>query len=183
MFKLGSFEKELFEGMKKNLEKNASEQSLEVQKTNLKIAQSLNLLKDMLSNNKLDKQSNIIEKFLNKKASKIDVIKSFDDEFNSKINDSLAKEITKMLVKANFGNDAIKKMVKEKENKYDNLFSKSSSKNVSYIGHQSVDLFNKNFVKDIQVLDKLSKLIDPLEKEINNETVLDENSSDDTFED
>lgn len=184
MFKLGSFEKELFESMKKNLEKNASEQSFEKKKADLKVAQNLNALKDLFVENKLDKQASILSKYIEKKASKIDVIKSFDNEFNSKLNDELVVKVGNLLSNSGFGVDAISQMVKKKENKYESLFSKHASRSISYKGHQSVDLFNSEFVKDNQVLNKLSKLLDPLEKEINNETVLDVNSSDDsTFED
>lgn len=183
MFKQSSFEKEIFEGMKSNLQKNASEQSLESKKMDIKIAQSLNALKDLLKQNNFKKQEYVLEKYIEKKASKIDVIKTFDADFNKSLKDDLVIKVASLLSSSGFGLDAVSKMVKEKENKYDCLFSKSASREVSYKGHQSVDMFNKSFVKDNQVLNRLSKLLDPLEKEIKNETVLDSNLSDDDFED
>lgn len=186
MFKQGSFEKEIFESMKKGLKEKASEQSSEIKKRNLKIAQSLEALKTILKENNFINQSDVVSKYIEKKASKVEVAKSFNNEFRKKVSEKVNNELKYLFSRAEFNEDLINGMLVNKfENKYENLFTTSKTRSInSFSGNQPQDMFDKNVFKDNQVLAKLSKLIDPLEKEINNETVLDANMSDDnTFED
>lgn len=185
MFKQSSFEKEIFESMKSNLKSSSQKNELEKKSVEIKIAQNLNIIKDLLKDNKFEKQASVIEKYINKKASKVSVINSFNKEFKDNLNSKLEEKLLYHFAKADFSKEAVDKMIKkEAVNKFDELFSKHASRSVvSFSGNLGTDIFNKNVFKNNQVLEKISKLIDPLEQEINNETVIDENLSDDDFED
>lgn len=185
MFKLGSSEKELFQNMKKNLGTNAENILNEKEKYALKVAQQLDTIGTLLDQNNFPVQAHVITKFLEKKATKDQVINSFDKSFNDRANDDLKIKLKNLFAQASFNDNSIKKMIKTSSNKYDGLFTVSKHRSLKSFGESEKpynDLFNKNkTVVENKYLRILAELSDPLESKINFEEEL--NIKDNDFED
>lgn len=185
MFKLGSSEKELFENMKKNLGKNASDMSNEKEKHALKVAQNLDIIGTLLDQNNFPVQAHVITKFLEKKATKDQVINSFDKSFNDRANTQLKEKLHKLFIEASFNEKNINKMIQTPSNKFNNLFTISNKRSLKSFGESEKpinDFFNKTkSVVENKYLRILAELSDPLEDKINFEDELELNDND--FED
>lgn len=170
MFKLGSSEKELFDNMKQNLGKNAEVFANVKEKQALKVAQHLDMIGTLLDENNFPVQAHVLTKYLEKKATKDQLIKSFDESFNHRINDQLKDKLRKLFSEASFNESTINKMIKTSSNKFESSFTVGKNRSYKSVGNHELpynDLLNKKeVVKDNKYLSRIAQLTDPLENEI-----------------
>jgi hypothetical protein len=183
MFKLGSVEKELFDNMKQNLSKNAEDLVNVKEKQALKVAQNLDKIGTLLDKNNFPVQAHVLTKYLEKKATKDQLIKSFDQSFNDRVNDNLKDQLRQLFTEASFDDKTINKMIKTSSNKFDNLFTVGKNRSYKAVGESEKpynDKLNKQEVfQDNKYLRRLAQLTDPLEEEVEDLSFEDELEIDD----
>jgi len=170
MFKLGSFEKDLFEGMKENLNKNSKDMASTKEKQALKVAQHLDAIGTLLDQNNFPVQAHVLTKFLEKKATKDQLIKSFDQSFNDRVSQDLKNKIISHFKEASFDDSTIDRMIKTSSNKYESLFTVGKNRSYKAVGEPEKaynDFFNqKEIYQDNKYLRRLAQLSDPLEDDV-----------------
>lgn len=170
MFKLGSSEKELFDNMKQNLGKNAEVFANVKEKQTLKVAQHLDMIGTLLDENNFPVQAHVLTKYLEKKATKDQLIKSFDDSFNYRVSNELKDKLRKLFSEASFNESTINKMIKTSSNKFESKFTVDKNRSYKSVGNCEMpynDFFNKKeIVKDNKYLSRIAQLTDPLENEV-----------------
>jgi len=185
MFKLGNCQEELLKGMKDNLSKNLEANANTKEKKNLKVAQHLDMIGTLLDANNFPVQAHVITKFLEKKATKDQLIKSFDQSFNDRVSEDLKNKLRVLFREASFDKPVIDKMIKTSSNKFDSLFTVGKNRSYKSVGQAEApfhDIFNKKeIVKDNKYLTRIAQILSPLEEEVIEEEELEIKESD--FED
>ncbi|MCZ2224527.1 MAG: hypothetical protein LC122_12960 [Chitinophagales bacterium] len=175
MFKIDSFENELYDSMNGLLKKQAKNQHTIEERKNLKTVLAFNAIALLLEENNLIHQAKIVTKFLGKEASFNDLVNAFDDKFKLEMNEEVQNHLQFLFSQAGVPNETIHKMIKKESfSSLENLFNSKFSRAVKpVLNHENeISFFNKkekesgnkilNNIKNIKANNSLNTKVEEL---------------------